>query len=41
LGAAALLSHLAGIATTIRDAVVVVETLPIIYAGIRALFHIP
>jgi hypothetical protein len=41
VGAAGLLSRLASLATTIKDGAVLIETLPIIYAAVRALFHIP
>jgi len=40
LGAAAIISGLAKAATATKDAAVLIQTLPIIYNGIRLLFHL-
>lgn len=41
LGAAGIISSLARVVTIAKDSAVLIQTLPIIYNGIRLLFHLP
>jgi len=41
LGAAGIISRLARVVTIAKDSAVLIQTLPIIYNGIRLLFHLP